>query len=278
MTIEPVRYFNGDSARSLGVEISVIKRTTRWLSGSASFELQRTTGTNSDADEAYLEAIYGEAYDPTASIGGLTRSPLLWDKPWTVSLNLDFSVFDNGPPRAVRLDACRPTGASTSWPGPRPASATPRCTYVGRERTTMRGDYYSAIGPWKSTVNLRFNKFWKFDRREADLVPGGPQPVQPPELPPGQPLHRRRLPGGRLQPELGGRAGTDSDEYRSRPPTARTTPRAWSIPATSRTRCDPDVGGELLMVGRAQAIPAAGGAARPGCWCWLSARGWRRRT
>ena len=39
--ISPVRYFNGDSARSLGVELTVIKRTTRWLSGSASLELQR---------------------------------------------------------------------------------------------------------------------------------------------------------------------------------------------------------------------------------------------
>jgi outer membrane receptor protein involved in Fe transport len=44
VTIEPVRYFNGDSARSLGVELSVIKRTTRWLSGSGSLELSRSTG------------------------------------------------------------------------------------------------------------------------------------------------------------------------------------------------------------------------------------------
>ena len=49
-TITPVRYFNGDSARALGLEISVIKRTTRWLSGSANLELSRATGTNSDAD------------------------------------------------------------------------------------------------------------------------------------------------------------------------------------------------------------------------------------
>ncbi len=81
VTIDPVRYFNGDSARSLGVEVSFIKRTTRWLSGSASFEVQRSTGTSSDADASYLKAVYGEAYDPSASIGGLTRDPLVWDRP-----------------------------------------------------------------------------------------------------------------------------------------------------------------------------------------------------
>ncbi|MFH1843255.1 MAG: TonB-dependent receptor, partial [bacterium] len=100
ITISPVRYFNGDSARSLGMEISVIKRTTRYLSGSASLELQSSTGTNSRADEAYLQAIYDEAYQPTASIGGLKRTPLLWDKPWTVSVNLDYSVFEDSRPEA----------------------------------------------------------------------------------------------------------------------------------------------------------------------------------
>ncbi len=99
VTISPVRYFNGDSARSLGMEVTVIKRTTRWLSGSASLELQRSTGTNSSADEAYLQSVYGAEGGSTATIGGLTRDPLLWDKPWSVSFNLDFTVFDRDRPR-----------------------------------------------------------------------------------------------------------------------------------------------------------------------------------
>ncbi len=163
VTIEPVRYFNGDSARSLGIEMTVTKRTTRWLSGSGSLELQRTTGTNSNADEAYLQATYDEAYTPTASIGGLTRTPLLWDKPWTMSFNLDFSVFDDDQPELF------------GWRMPRNwsfnllarAEAGQRYTpysYVGFQ-DYLRGGINSATGPYKSSINIRFNKFWKFRNR-----------------------------------------------------------------------------------------------------------------
>jgi len=163
-TIEPVRYFNGDSARSLGVELSFIKRTTRWLSGSASLELQRSTGTNSKADEAYLQAVYDEAYSPTASIGGLTRSPLLWDKPWTVSLNLDFSVFEDDRPRLFgwRLPA--------NWSANLLARAEAGQRYTPNVHNGWKnyeyGDYNSATGPWKSTVNLRLNKYWRIGDRQ----------------------------------------------------------------------------------------------------------------
>lgn len=182
ITIEPVRYFNGDSARSLGVELSVIKRTTRWLSGSASVEFSRSTGTNSSADEAYLLAIYDEAYTPTASIGGLTRTPLLWDKPWKVSANLDFSVFDKDRPV---MPVVYPTlkGSfpfislgSTDWEMPGDWSLNLLYRAESGRRYTERyykdpenpvegeyeyGDYNAAIGPMTSSLNLRFNKFWQ---------------------------------------------------------------------------------------------------------------------
>jgi hypothetical protein len=183
ITISPVRYFNGDSARSYGMELSIVKRTTRWLSGSASLELQSSTGTNSRADEAYLQAIYDETYTPTASIGGLTRTPLLWDKPWTVSLNVDFSVFDDDRPPALlpypSLGSSFPfLTVRTADLGRLPANwsinllyraeAGQRYTpefYVGGGATNL-GDVNSELGPYRSTLNLRLNKYWDLGRRQ----------------------------------------------------------------------------------------------------------------
>ncbi len=159
VTIQPVRYFNGDSARSLGMEISVIKRTTRWLSGSASLELSRATGTNSTADEAYLQAIYQENYQPTASIGGLVRTALLWDKPWTFSLNLDFSVFDRDRPELLGL-LLPPNWSLNLLMNAEAGQRYTPMTHLG-PNDNVRGDYYSKLGPAQSTVNLRFSKFWK---------------------------------------------------------------------------------------------------------------------
>ena len=160
--ISPIRYFNGDSARSLGMEMTVIKRTTRWLSGSASVELQRTTGTNSDADQAYLSAVYESATGSWANEAGWKSNPLVWDKPWTVSMNLDFSVFDKDRPEIF------------GWMMPPNWSLNLLARAESGQRYTpytfvADGDYdngesYSEIGPYKSTVNLRFSKHWKFDR------------------------------------------------------------------------------------------------------------------
>ncbi len=163
-TISPVRYFNGDSARSLGVELTVTKRTTRWLSGSASVELQHTTGTNSNADEAYLVAEYGDDYEQSASIGGLKRSPLVWDKPWTASLNLDFSVFEDDQPELF------------GWRMPSNWSLNLLFRAESGQRYTpysydspnhyIPGEIMSGLGPYKSTVNVRFSKYWRFRGRE----------------------------------------------------------------------------------------------------------------
>ena len=164
VTIEPVRYFNGDSARSLGVEMSVIKRTTRWLSGSASVELSRSTGTNSNADEAYLQAVYDEAYAPTSSIGGLTRSPLLWDHPWTLSMNLDFSVFDKDRPEILGWRMPPNWSMNLLVRAEAGQRYTPR-SYLG-DGEVVYGDWYSELGPTKSTVNLRFSKWWRFGHNQ----------------------------------------------------------------------------------------------------------------
>jgi hypothetical protein len=177
ITISPVRYFNGDSARSLGVELSLVKRTTRWLSGSANLELQSSTGTNSRADEAYLQAIYDEAYQPTASIGGLTRTPLLWDRPWSISVNLDFSVGERPRPQLglpypwlssrfpfLTLRDLPLTTLPSNWSLNVlfQAEAGQRYTpliYEGGGRS-IRGDINSGVGPTQNTLNLRLNKYW----------------------------------------------------------------------------------------------------------------------
>ena len=167
LPVNPVRYFNGDSARSIGMELSIVKRTTRWLSGSASLELQRTTGTNSSADEAYLQARYSEYEegDTIESSAALTRGPLIWDKPWAMSLNVDFSVFDKERPEIF------------GWRTPANWSANLLVTAESGQRYTpylgftnddpingkaIDGELNSAIGPYRSSVNLRLNKFWRY--------------------------------------------------------------------------------------------------------------------
>jgi outer membrane receptor protein involved in Fe transport len=165
ITIQPVRYFNGDSARSLGVEVSFIKRTTRWLSGSGSVEFQRTTGTSSDADNAYLQTEYEGQIPGVASIGGLTRNPLIWDKPWTVSFNLDFSVFKNDRPELFGWRM--PSNWSFNILARAEAGQryTP-LTYDFDSQKAVPGAEMSQIGPYKSTVNIRLNKFWEFGNRQ----------------------------------------------------------------------------------------------------------------
>ncbi len=163
-TINPVRYFNGDSARSLGVELSVVKRTTKYISGSASLELQRSTGTNSSAEEAYLQAAFGQDYDSAANLGSLTRSPLLWDKPWAVSVNADISV--SGKDRPVVFGWRVPPNWSLNllWQAEAGQRYTPMA-YLGPSNY-QRGSEYSQCGPAKSSFNVRFSKFWSHGKRQ----------------------------------------------------------------------------------------------------------------
>jgi hypothetical protein len=163
-----VRYFNGDSARSLGIEFSVVKRTTRYLTGSASLELQRSTGTNSTADAAYLQAVFGEDYDDSANLASLTRSPLLWDKPWAFSINADYAVGDRD--RPVFLGWRMPPNWSVNvlWQAEAGQRYTPKL-YLG-PKDYQDGSYYGEVGPSKGSFNVRFNKFWEFRRRERLTV------------------------------------------------------------------------------------------------------------
>jgi len=167
--IDPVRYFNGDSARSLGVEVSVIKRTTRWLSGSMSLELARSTGTNSNADQAYLAAVYNQDDQQLINVGGLARTPLLWDKPWKVSLSMDFSVFDEDRPTLLGWTMPADWSINLLYQAEAGQRYRPRANVDPENpvaNSYVSDDSYSGTGPYKSSVNVRFNKFWDVGERQ----------------------------------------------------------------------------------------------------------------
>ncbi len=164
VTINPVRYFNGDSARSLGAELSITKRTTRYLTGSASLELQRSTGTNSDADAAYLQAAFGQDNQGSANLASLARAPLLWDKPWSVSMNADFAVAEKDRPELLGWRMPPNWSLNVLWQSEAGQRYTPM-TYIAPSRY-LDGSRLSRTGPLKSSVNVRFSKFWKFHKRD----------------------------------------------------------------------------------------------------------------
>jgi hypothetical protein len=144
--------------------LSIVKRTTKWLSGAASLELQSSTGTNSSAEQAYLLAAFGEDYDPTANLESLKRSPLIWDKPWAASINADFTVGDRDRPVVFGWRMPPNWSLNFLWQGEAGQRYTP-LTYVG-PNDYLKSDYNSATGSVKSSVNLRFNKYWEFGRRQ----------------------------------------------------------------------------------------------------------------
>jgi len=99
-------------------------------------------------------------------VGGLTTAPLVWDKPWTVSFNLDFSVMNQDRPELFgwRMPA------NWSFNLLARAEAGQRYTPVtynpaSPDRPIVGADY-SELGPYKSTLNIRMNKFWEFGRRQ----------------------------------------------------------------------------------------------------------------
>ncbi|MFH1842019.1 MAG: hypothetical protein ABIF77_02345, partial [bacterium] len=111
----------------------------------------------------------------------LKRTPLLWDKPWTVSVNLDYSVFEDSRPEAripyPRLSSSFPfltvrTVSAGLMPPNWSANLLFRAesgqrytplTYIGEDQGAQ-GEINTGIGPVQNSVNLRLNKFWKFGR------------------------------------------------------------------------------------------------------------------
>ncbi len=158
--ISPIRYFNADAARSIGLELSLEKRTTRWLSGRMSLELQRSTGTNSEADRSFLTAQLEDANSGYESEEGIRLTPLLWDRPWTFTFNVDVNVPQDD----------RPTVFGWTVPGDWAGNVLFRA-YSGARYTerflsddgnvVSSQDTYGKIGPWRSTLDLKLRKWWQ---------------------------------------------------------------------------------------------------------------------
>jgi len=169
VVVNPVRYFNADAARSLGVELSIVKRTTRYLSGSFTLELQRTTGTNSDANATFLSAELGQGNSDFQTEQGIRNVPLLWDRPWSATLNLDFYVGRKNPPELL------------GWSMPRNWSANLLVRVWSGQRYTQRvitetgsvqnsADTFGKLGPYRSTVDLKISKFLYLDDKRKLTV------------------------------------------------------------------------------------------------------------
>jgi hypothetical protein len=87
----------------------------------------------------------------------------LWDKPWAVSINLDFSVFEKDRPKLLGITLPSKWSLNLLARAEAGQRYTPR--YWLGVGSSLSGDFNSELGPYRSTVNLRFNKFWNIGRR-----------------------------------------------------------------------------------------------------------------
>ncbi len=164
VTAEPVRYFNADAARSIGVEFSIIKRATRWLNGSFSFEFQRTTGTNSSANTNFLTAQLGQASEEFVREQNIRNVPLLWDRPWSATMNLGFSVGPRDRPSFFGWKLPPRWSANVllrAWSGVRYTEM--EFGENGNPQTSANINH--RLGPYRSAVDIKFNKYWDLPNR-----------------------------------------------------------------------------------------------------------------
>lgn len=94
-----VTYLNLDYSRSRGIELEYKKRAGDFLTGSITGSYSISTGKSSSPDDAYLVA---RGSLPEKSI---EESFLIWDRPWQVSVNLNFFMSPKKRPKlfGVRL-------------------------------------------------------------------------------------------------------------------------------------------------------------------------------
>ncbi len=80
-----ISYFNQDYARTRGIELEYKKRLGRWFSGNFNFTYSVATGKSSSSDQGYLVAVTGASEV-------ISENFLAWDRPYTASANLFFSL------------------------------------------------------------------------------------------------------------------------------------------------------------------------------------------
>ena len=169
VVVNPIRYFNADAARSIGMELSIVKRTTRYLSGSLTFELQRTTGSNSDANATFLSAELGQGNPDFQTEQGIRNVPLLWDRPWSVTLNLDFYVGEKHAPQLLGWTLPKNWSANLllkAWSGQRYTERV--LTENGSVQNSS--DTYGKLGPYRSTLDLKLSKFYHLDEKRRVTI------------------------------------------------------------------------------------------------------------
>jgi outer membrane receptor protein involved in Fe transport len=168
VTVSPVRYFNADAARSVGVEMSLTKRTTGRLSGSLSVDLERSTGTNSDANASFVAAQLGQANPNYQSEQGIRRVPLLWDRPWSITFNLDYDVGRRDHPQLFGWTMPPNWSANLlyrAWSGARYTELLLRQS-VNSISVQSSPDTYGQLGPYRSSLDLKLNKNFDITSRQ----------------------------------------------------------------------------------------------------------------
>lgn len=158
VTADPVRYFNADAARTIGIEATLTKRTTRWLSGSVTGELQRSSGTNSDADANFVAAQLGQGNSDLQSEDSIRTVPLLWDRPWSLTFNMDFTVDAGTAPKLFGWSLPKKWGANLlyrAWSGQRYTTV-----FLQDAGTVVSSpDRNGELGPYRSSLDLKFRKW-----------------------------------------------------------------------------------------------------------------------
>lgn len=84
--VERAYRVNGDFARVRGLEVSYIKRHKDWFYGQLSATYSRAEGLSSTNNEALTSIISGGQ-----NIGNNIETPLAWDRPWDIKMNLTFT-------------------------------------------------------------------------------------------------------------------------------------------------------------------------------------------
>ncbi|TVR77688.1 MAG: TonB-dependent receptor [Chitinophagaceae bacterium] len=151
---------NSDYARSRGIEISYIKRISRWFNGQISFSYSKATGQSSSSSETLQDIL-------STGIRETTReTPLAWDTPIDLKAYAIFTKNDDNGLFGVKalnkmslyVEAIYRTGRRYT-----------RYNFVGLETASDRPIYemesdpeqrFSEIGQSLFWLNLNYRKWW----------------------------------------------------------------------------------------------------------------------
>jgi len=144
-------YFNMDYARSKGIELRMMQRSTKYLTGTLNFAYAVSKGKSSQPNDNLL-----------VEAGKLQEKPLKenflsWDKPIRVTLDLNFNVDKNEGPRVLGILLPDQWGISAHWE----LESGKRYTQlldVNRE-IYDDGNPYSKMAPYWQQFDFRIYKY-----------------------------------------------------------------------------------------------------------------------